>query len=706
MRSRLRTSTLAGSLVLASLALAGCADDRVAPSQGRPAGEMLRAAPLAAGALATPTVQWLAPLGAGTGDPATFASVPSLAVEVCPWSGGACSGPAVARFTPAPAGTEQRLTTNAAVGRYEAAWNLLDARFTTRRTYRIRVLDGAAELGAISVDVVRGRWALTRGDGTLAPLASASALPVQFALQAPPAPKPVAVVVTGPSSVVAGRATPVTLYATAVSHDPIVALAVTVGPGGPPVTGCVYAGAGTITMTATCTMEGLTLPTPGSYEYTATGTSSAGVSSSGTHTITATPPPVMVSLAGPTDALVAGRATPMTLTATATSDEPITGLAVSAPAGAPAVTGCVLSGAGSTTATATCMMASYTLPAAGSYEYTATATSAAGGSSTGTHAITARVPEIDVVMSGTRELVAGKAGPIEVTATATGETPIIGGSGGPVAGTGAPALPDCDVTPVGATGLKYTCTLADHTPAAPGTYQYAVTLRSAGGGSATGTLTITVRAPVVTVTSSGTTELVAGMAAPITITYAAVGETRITGGSGGAVPGTDAPALTDCDVVNVGPTNMDYRCTLASHTPAAPGTYQYVMTMRSAGGGSATVTHTVVVRAPVVTVASSGTSTVFAGVASPATITYTVTSETSITGGTFTGAGGPASAPFTGCTSTFASATSMTWTCSMSNYLAPVPGVYGYQFTVRAAGGGIGARTHTITAAPPPVIIR
>jgi hypothetical protein len=68
---------------------------------------------------------------------------------------------------------------NAAAGRYEASWSLLDASFVTRRTYRIRALAGGAELGAVSVDVVRGRWALTQA-GATAPLQSASALPIQF----------------------------------------------------------------------------------------------------------------------------------------------------------------------------------------------------------------------------------------------------------------------------------------------------------------------------------------------------------------------------------------------------------------------------------------------------------------------------------------------------------------------------------------------
>jgi hypothetical protein len=104
-------------------------------------------------------------------------------VEVCAWTGTTCAAAPIARFTTAPRGTDLPLTVNAAAGTYEAGWNLNNAAFTTRRTYRVRVLQGATELGAVSVDVVRGRWAVSRTDGTLAPLLSASALPVRFTIR-------------------------------------------------------------------------------------------------------------------------------------------------------------------------------------------------------------------------------------------------------------------------------------------------------------------------------------------------------------------------------------------------------------------------------------------------------------------------------------------------------------------------------------------
>jgi hypothetical protein len=171
-----------GAAAVAAL-VAACAD-RTAPVAPLPA------APLSASAVAqvqtTPALTWLAPLGAGSSTPATFDAQAAPVVEVCAWTGSACSGGLVARFSTAPTGTDLPLTVNAAAGAYEANWNLMDTRFTTRRTYRIRVLQGTTERGAMSVDVVRGRWALTRSDGALVPLMAASALPIRFGVSAQP----------------------------------------------------------------------------------------------------------------------------------------------------------------------------------------------------------------------------------------------------------------------------------------------------------------------------------------------------------------------------------------------------------------------------------------------------------------------------------------------------------------------------------------
>lgn len=128
------------------------------------------------------TFAWLPPLGTGAADPATFDPNAAPQIQICLWVNNLCSGPLVAQFSTTPSGTVGPIAVNSAAGDYEASWNLLNSAFTTRKTYRIRILQGTNELGSISVDVVRGRWAPTRSDGTLAPLIAANSLPISFGL--------------------------------------------------------------------------------------------------------------------------------------------------------------------------------------------------------------------------------------------------------------------------------------------------------------------------------------------------------------------------------------------------------------------------------------------------------------------------------------------------------------------------------------------
>ena len=130
--------------------------------------------------MATGTAAWLAPLGTATANPATFDAAIAPGVQICAWVGGACSGAPIALFATVAGAGVSPISINTTAGAYEASWSLLSASFTTRKTYRIRVFQGATEIGAVSVDVIRGRWAPTRTDGTLAPLVSANALPIRF----------------------------------------------------------------------------------------------------------------------------------------------------------------------------------------------------------------------------------------------------------------------------------------------------------------------------------------------------------------------------------------------------------------------------------------------------------------------------------------------------------------------------------------------
>ena len=126
------------------------------------------------------TTSLLPPLGTGVATPSNFDATVSPTVQICAWTGTACAGLPITQFTTQSTTATDRLMVNATVGDFEATWSLLSAALSTRKTYRIRVLLGVTELTGVNVDVVRGRWALTRSDGTLAPLAAANELLVKF----------------------------------------------------------------------------------------------------------------------------------------------------------------------------------------------------------------------------------------------------------------------------------------------------------------------------------------------------------------------------------------------------------------------------------------------------------------------------------------------------------------------------------------------
>ncbi|MEP6619723.1 MAG: lamin tail domain-containing protein [bacterium] len=175
-----RRSGIAGLVLLVALS-ASCSDRTIIAPLGAPAQPSGISAPIGA-------LSWLSPLGTGAANPATFDAAAVTQVDVCVWTAGACSGAPVAQFATAPTGGTGALVANTTVGRYEASWNLLNTALLTRKTYRIRALSGSIEVGSMLVDVVRGRWALTRADGTLAPLIAANALPIQFHVAVVPPP--------------------------------------------------------------------------------------------------------------------------------------------------------------------------------------------------------------------------------------------------------------------------------------------------------------------------------------------------------------------------------------------------------------------------------------------------------------------------------------------------------------------------------------
>lgn len=140
---------------------------------------------LAVANAAPPHFQWAPPLATSPLQPASLDPAAAPVVEICAWSGTSCLAQPIARFRRTPGAGELPLTIDATSGWFEAQWSLLSTSLVTRRTYRIRVLEGTTEVGAISVDAVRGRWAPTSSQGTLVPLAAANSLPVRFVIAAP-----------------------------------------------------------------------------------------------------------------------------------------------------------------------------------------------------------------------------------------------------------------------------------------------------------------------------------------------------------------------------------------------------------------------------------------------------------------------------------------------------------------------------------------
>lgn len=170
-------SKFASALLLA-VAVQACADSSVVAPDSFETG--------AASFNAVPGVpDFLAPLGTGVATPSTFDAGGADRVQVCTWVNNACTGSLIATFAKTPAAGELPLVANTSVGRFEATLNLMNTAFLTRKTYRIAAMKGNSVLKTVLVDIVRGRWALSRTDGTLAPLVSATDLPIQFHIGVP-----------------------------------------------------------------------------------------------------------------------------------------------------------------------------------------------------------------------------------------------------------------------------------------------------------------------------------------------------------------------------------------------------------------------------------------------------------------------------------------------------------------------------------------
>ncbi len=131
---------------------------------------------------ASSSIEWLPPIGNAISDPAQFDSSLAPVVEICRWNGASCSTDLIARFAITPTGFESLLERHRDGGFFQASWDLSGLKFEGIRTFHVRVLLSGTEVGMSSIDVGRGRWALTPPNGASPVMSPMEILPIRFSL--------------------------------------------------------------------------------------------------------------------------------------------------------------------------------------------------------------------------------------------------------------------------------------------------------------------------------------------------------------------------------------------------------------------------------------------------------------------------------------------------------------------------------------------
>jgi hypothetical protein len=167
---------------LATAAAAGCGDsaDPLAPAAAPRPALAVSTAPAGPGL----AVVFLPPLEPARRAPFTgaFDGTRAPVVEICRWSGTACSGAPVARFTRTEGTGGALLTVDAAQQLYRVDWKAEGLVAGAR--YRIRVLLGGAELGFAEAQVPGGGTSMgVIVDAGLVPLGDNRTLPVRFRIE-------------------------------------------------------------------------------------------------------------------------------------------------------------------------------------------------------------------------------------------------------------------------------------------------------------------------------------------------------------------------------------------------------------------------------------------------------------------------------------------------------------------------------------------
>jgi hypothetical protein len=194
--------------VLLATALAACGESGSSPLA--PDAAPHRAIRDAARNGGTPGFYFISPIAPtlptypGTFDPARF-----TAVEICVWSGTACTGPLVARY----AGTD--IQVNTAGQHYRVDWPTVG--LSNANVYRIRVMEGAKELGHADAKIpAPGETPTSLAAQGIVTLGNASRLSIRYRLEVPPPNgAPVVTIVAPADGAVIPVGQPITLAGTA-----------------------------------------------------------------------------------------------------------------------------------------------------------------------------------------------------------------------------------------------------------------------------------------------------------------------------------------------------------------------------------------------------------------------------------------------------------------------------------------------------------
>jgi hypothetical protein len=397
---------------------------------------------------------------------------------------------------------------------------------------------------------------------------------------------------------------------------------------------------------------------------------------------------------------LAGVSNPVTFTARATANIPITGIAIREMSGTigPVLPGCTTTGVNSLTASVVCRVDLFPTP--GSYQYVATASSENSFATTNPVIVTVVQPAVSVTLTGPSEAIAaGATGTYTFTATATSAAPITGVTISRAPDNTGPTPSNCSTTGLSSTSATLTCRV-DVFPAT-GSFAYIASATSAGtGAGSSAPITVVVSQPGVAVSLTGPTEVLAGVPGSYVFRATASASAPITNVIISRTTGGITPSPENCTTTGLNTPTATITCSVSVF--AFPGTHEYVASATSAGSATAqSAPHRVVATVPPLAVELTGTSSVVAGVPGTYTFTATATGAAPITNVIISRTTGGITPSPENCTTTGLNTPTATITCSVSVFA--FPGTHEYVASATSAGSATAqSAPHRVVATVPP----